>query len=170
MVHYEIQFTTKAPGVLVWFFPGADRKDPTKSHETLQTKSVSCSCIFVDSFYLESGICRRGQHPTLSPILYHNESRSVLWQSRVPLITVLATVLLLFTFACSSQSIRRSGMPAAAQTCSTLRLKILTPDATKALPRSCGEWRNDTSLDESKATFQKLHDKLGKVRIAICKM
>jgi|SRR5258706_3040244 len=86
--------------------------------------------------------------------------RNVLRQSRAPLLTVL----LLFTFACSSQNIRRSGMPAAAQT--VLDTSIEDIDAgryEKLYHEAADEWRNDTTLDESKATFQKLYDKLGKV-------
>jgi hypothetical protein len=89
---------------------------------------------------------------------------SVLGQSRAALLTFLATVLLLFTFACS-QSARRSGMPAAAQ--AVLDTAIEDIDAgryEKLYHEAADEWRNDTTLDESKATFQKLGDKLGKVR------
>src|SRR5258707_15535283 len=78
---------------------------------------------------------------------------------------VLVTVLFLFTCACNSQNIRRSGMPAAAQT--VLDTSIEDIDAgryEKLYHEAADEWRNDTTLDESKATFQKLHDKLGKVR------
>src|SRR5258708_33379338 len=78
---------------------------------------------------------------------------------------VLVTVLFLFTCACNSQNIRRSGMPAAAQT--VLDTSIEDVDAgryEKLYHEAADEWRNDTTLDESKGTFQKLHDKLGKVR------
>jgi hypothetical protein len=34
----------------------------------------------------------------------------------------------------------------------------------KLYHEAADEWRNDSTLDESKATFQKLHDRLGKVR------
>src|SRR6266481_3229857 len=111
-----IQFTTQAPGVLVWGFARGGQEGPTKSHETLQTKPVPVRVFSWIVLPGERPSVETGQHSPFSPILYHNESRSVLRQSRTPLITVLATVLLLFTFACSSKSIRRSGMPAAAQT------------------------------------------------------
>jgi len=56
-------------------------------------------------------------------------------------------------------------MPAGAQT--VLDTSIEDIDAgryEKLYHEAADEWRNDTTLDESKATFQKLHDKLGKVR------
>ena len=73
-------------------------------------------------------------------------------------------VLVILSAACN-QGVRRSGMPAAAQT--VLDTAIEDIDAgryEKLYHEAADEWRNDTSLDESKATFQKLHDKLGKVR------
>ncbi len=74
------------------------------------------------------------------------------------------SILVLLSSACSSQNIRRSGMPAAAQT--VLDTSIEDIDAgryDKLYHEAAEEWRNDSTLDESKATFQKLHDKLGKV-------
>jgi Protein of unknown function (DUF4019) len=74
------------------------------------------------------------------------------------------TIFVLLCAACS-QSVRHSGMPAGAQT--VLDTSIEDIDAgryEKLYHEAADEWRNDTTLDESKATFQKLHDKLGKVR------
>ncbi len=73
----------------------------------------------------------------------------------------------IFVLLCSAcnQGIRRSGMPAGAQ--AVLDSSIEDIDAgryEKLYHEASDEWRNDTTLDESKATFQKLHDKLGKVR------
>jgi hypothetical protein len=76
----------------------------------------------------------------------------------------LIGILILLCTACN-QGIRRSGMPAGAQT--VLDTSIEDIDAErydKLYHEAADEWRNDTSLDESKATFQRLHDKLGKVR------
>ena len=86
--------------------------------------------------------------------------RAVLRQSR----TVLLLCSLLLSSACN-QGVRRSGMTAGAQT--VLDTAIEDIDAgryEKLYHEAADEWRNDTTLDESKATFQKLHDKLGKVR------
>jgi len=73
-------------------------------------------------------------------------------------------LLMLLSAACS-QGVRRSGMPAGAQ--AVLDSSIADIDAgryEKLYHEAADEWRNDTTLDESKATFQKLHDRLGKVR------
>lgn len=73
-------------------------------------------------------------------------------------------LLMLLSAACS-QGVRRSGLPAGAQ--AVLDSSIADIDAgryEKLYHEAADEWRNDTTLDESKATFQKLHDRLGKVR------
>jgi len=89
--------------------------------------------------------------------------RHVLRQSRTVFFqTLLFSALLL---SGCKQSIRRSGMPPGAQT--VLDASIEDIDAgryEKLYHEAADEWRNDSSLDESKATFQKLHDRLGKVR------
>src|SRR5258708_4968337 len=104
---------------------------------------------------------RQAFSPTLSQ--RERERRTLLHRDNVSLRTLLLIVVV-FTFACSTQGIRRSGMPAAAQT--VLDTSIEDIDAgryEKLYHEAADEWRNDTTLDESKATFQKLHDKLGKV-------
>ena len=73
-------------------------------------------------------------------------------------ITVLAS-------ATCSQTVRRSGMPAGAQT--VIDRSIDDIDAgryEKLYQEAADEWRNESTLDQSKATFQKLRDKLGNVR------
>src|SRR4030081_30234 len=73
-------------------------------------------------------------------------------------------IVILLGSACS-QGIRRSGMPSGAQ--AVLDTAIEDIDAgryEKLYHEAADEWRNDTTLDESKATFQRLRDKLGKVR------
>ena len=74
------------------------------------------------------------------------------------------SILLLLGYACS-QGVHRSSMPAGAQ--AVLDSSIADIDAgryEKLYHEAADEWRNDTTLDESKATFQKLYDRLGKVR------
>src|SRR6266581_3590832 len=71
----------------------------------------------------------------------------------------------LLSSACS-EGVRRSGIPADAQ--SVLDTSIEDIDARryeKLYYEAADEWRKDATLDESKATFQKLQDKLGKVRV-----
>src|SRR5207302_5918355 len=80
-----------------------------------------------------------------------------------------ATGLLIFglviSCAACSQTARRSGMPAGAQTVFDASIEDIDAGRYEKLyHEAADEWRNDTTLDESKATFQKLHDRLGKVR------
>src|SRR5713226_7829262 len=80
-----------------------------------------------------------------------------------------ATGLLIFglviSCAACSQTTRRSGMPAGAQT--VLDAAIEDIDAgryEKLYQEAADEWRTASTLDQSKATFKTLHDKLGNVR------
>ena len=76
----------------------------------------------------------------------------------------LAVLLLVFSFACN-QGARRNGMPAGAQ--AALDAAIEDIDAgryEKLYNEAADEWRNAATLDQSKATFKTLHDKLGNVR------
>lgn len=74
------------------------------------------------------------------------------------------SILVLFSVACS-QSLRRSGVPAAAQAVLSTSLEDIDAGRFEKLyQEAAGEWRNAATLDESKATFAKLHEKLGSVR------
>jgi hypothetical protein len=73
-------------------------------------------------------------------------------------------ILVLVSFACSPNT-HRNGMPAGTQT--VLDTSIEDIDAAryeKIYHEAADEWRNEATLDESKATFQKLREKLGRVR------
>ena len=75
----------------------------------------------------------------------------------------VAVLLLVFSFACN-QGTRRNGMPAGAQ--AVLDAAIADIDAgrsEKLYNEAADEWRKAATLDESKATFKALHDKLGNV-------
>jgi hypothetical protein len=75
-----------------------------------------------------------------------------------------AVVLACASTACSRQ-IRRSGMPADARTALDTAIDDIDAGRYEKLYREAAEeWRNQVPLEESKATFQKLRDKLGKVR------
>ena len=90
--------------------------------------------------------------------------RTVLRQSRIAFARSLLVFMLLFCPACK-QGVRRSGIPAEAQ--SALDTSIEDIDAgrdEKLYQEAADEWRNDATLDESKATFQRLREKLGRVR------
>jgi hypothetical protein len=142
-----MQFKTEAlSNVSLWFrvffSPGQERS--TKSHETTRTESVPLRVFswIVLSCQLQS--LKLKHHPVSLPIL---------------------ALFVLFLSVSCSQSVRHSGMPAGAQT--VLDTSIEDIDAgryEKLYHEAADEWRNDSTLDESKATFQKLHDKLGKVR------
>jgi len=77
-------------------------------------------------------------------------------------VPILGLCILLLCSACGERS--RSGIPTGAQ----LVLDSATEDIDggryeKLYREAAEEWRNDATLDESTATFQKLHDKLGNV-------
>ncbi len=77
----------------------------------------------------------------------------------------LTVVVFVCLLAACSQNIRRTGMPAGAR--SVLDTSIEDIDAgryEKLYHEAADEWRNEAPLDESKATFQKLREKLGRVR------
>jgi len=67
--------------------------------------------------------------------------------------------------AACSQGTRRSGVPAGAQAALDRSLEDIDAGRYEKLyHEAADEWRNETTLDESKATFQRLRDKLGNVR------
>jgi hypothetical protein len=85
---------------------------------------------------------------------------------RRPCLLLLGLAALgVFSLACG-QTVRRGGMPSEAQ--AQLDTSIEDIDAgryEKLYHEAADEWRNDATLEESKATFQKLRDKLGRVRV-----
>jgi hypothetical protein len=77
---------------------------------------------------------------------------------------LLVAVPALLSFACS-EGMHRYGIPAGAQ--AVLDTSIEDIDAgryEKLYLEAADEWRNSATLDESKATFKTLRDKLGSVR------
>jgi len=79
-------------------------------------------------------------------------------------ISIAVTFLVLF-ISCS-EGTRRHGIPASAQT--TIETAIQDIDAgryEKLYNEAADEWRKDTTLEESQATFQRLRDKLGRARV-----
>jgi hypothetical protein len=75
-----------------------------------------------------------------------------------------AVLLLVFCCGCN-RGARRNGMPAGAQ--AALDAAIEDIDAAryeKLYNEAADEWRKAATLDQSKATFKTLHDKLGNVR------
>ena len=85
-------------------------------------------------------------------------------QNRRTFPNALVLCVLIFGAACS-QGVRRSGMPAGAQTVLDTSIEDIDGGRyDKLYHEASDEWRNYATLDESKATFQKLGEKLGRVR------
>src|SRR6266550_6440766 len=85
-------------------------------------------------------------------------------QSRTFFVYSLLLCLAIAYFACKA-SVRRSGIPAGAQT--ALDTAIEDIDAghyDKLYQEASDEWRAQSSLEDSKATLQKLRDRLGNAR------
>ncbi|HEY8203294.1 MAG TPA: DUF4019 domain-containing protein [Pyrinomonadaceae bacterium] len=83
-------------------------------------------------------------------------------------VTRLILILAIFGIlpASCSQGARRTGIPADAQ--AVLDTAIQDIDAgryEKLYNDAADEWRKDTTLEESKATFQRLRDKLGRAQV-----
>ena len=79
-------------------------------------------------------------------------------------LAVLIVSSLALILAACNQGTRRNGMPAGAQ--AVLDAAIADIDAgryEKLYNEAADEWRKAATLDESKATFKTLHDKLGNV-------
>jgi hypothetical protein len=61
---------------------------------------------------------------------------------------------------------RRSGIPSDAQTVIDTAIQDIDAGRYEDLYNQAGdEWRRDSTLDESKATLQRLHDKLGRAQV-----
>src|SRR5207253_7724930 len=76
-----------------------------------------------------------------------------------------SAVLVALTFVGCNASVRRSGIPAGAQT--ALDTAIQDIDAgryDKLYQEASDEWRAQSSVEDSKATFQKLRERLGNAR------
>lgn len=86
---------------------------------------------------------------------------------KLPALTVgLLTLIYGALLISCSEGVRRSGIPAGAQT--VLDAAIENIDAgryEKLYNDAAEEWRKDTTLDESKATFERLREKLGRARV-----
>lgn len=80
-----------------------------------------------------------------------------IWLFVIPAMVVIS--------AACSQGTRRSGVPAGAQAALDRSLEDIDAGRyDKLYHEAANEWRNESTLDESKATFQRLRDKLGNVR------
>lgn len=74
------------------------------------------------------------------------------------------SILILISFACHP-GVRRNGMPAGAQAALDAAIADIDAGQTEKLyNEAADEWRKAATLDQSKATFTTLHDRLGNVR------
>jgi hypothetical protein len=91
--------------------------------------------------------------------------RRVPRQSRASFVRTLFIAVSVLCSACN-QGTRRSGVPAGAQAALTASLEDIDAGRYEKLyHEAADEWRNAATLDESKATFQRLREKLGNVRV-----
>ena len=80
-------------------------------------------------------------------------------------ITLATSAFLVFSIACR-QGARRSGIPSDAQTVIDTAIQDIDAGRYEDLYNQAGdEWRKDSTLEESKATLQRLHDKLGRAQV-----
>ena len=85
-------------------------------------------------------------------------------RSRTAFAHLLLVFVLLGSGSCK-QGVRRSGIPPEAQSALDTALEDIDAGSYEKLyHEAADEWRNDATLDESKATFQKLRERLGRVR------
>jgi len=85
-------------------------------------------------------------------------------ESRTFFVRALSFMVVLGLAGCNA-SVRRSGIPTGAQ--GALQAAIDDIDSgryDKLYQEASDEWRNQSSLEESKATLQKIRDKLGEAR------
>ena len=81
------------------------------------------------------------------------------------LILTCITAALVLSISCTRGE-RRGGIPADAQTVlDTVIEDINAGDYDKLYNAAADEWRRDTTLEESKATFERLREKLGRASV-----
>ena len=92
--------------------------------------------------------------------------RNVLRQSRVRWLGFLSLVLALALCAACTRGERRSGVPPDAQSVLDTAIEdINTGRYDKLYNEAADEWRRDATLEESKATFERLREKLGRATV-----
>ncbi len=75
-------------------------------------------------------------------------------------------IVLALAFTACSQGARRSGIPSDAQTVLDTAIEDLNAGRYEKLyNEAADEWRRDTTLEESKATFERMHEKLGRAGV-----
>ena len=84
-----------------------------------------------------------------------------------PSLTVgLLTLICFANFVSCREGARRSRIPADAQTVLDTAIQDIDAGRSEKLYNDAAdEWRKDSTLEESKATLQRLHDKLGRMQV-----
>jgi hypothetical protein len=93
--------------------------------------------------------------------------RNVLRQSRFRELGLWSFILVLaLTLVSCTRGERRSGIPAEAQTVLDTAIEdINSGNYEKLYNDAAEEWRRDTTLEQSKATFERLREKLGRASV-----
>jgi len=105
---------------------------------------------------------KRGSSPTVRECFVVVTGRPPFRLGYCPALLFVISMALTLS-ACGERT--RSGLPAGAQI--VLDTSIEDIDAgryEKLYQEAADEWRNDATLDESRATFKRIHDRLGNVR------
>jgi hypothetical protein len=85
-------------------------------------------------------------------------------RGNLPSLTV-GLLTLSIIFSCHRET-RRSGIPSNAQTVIEMAIQDIDAERYEKLYNEAGdEWRKDSTLEESKATFQRLREKLGRPQV-----
>ena len=85
-------------------------------------------------------------------------------KARALILTCIAAALFL-SLSCTRGE-RRSGIPADAQTVLDTAIEDMNAgDYDRLYNAAAEEWRRDTTLEESKATFERLREKLGRATV-----
>ena len=108
---------------------------------------------------------KRGSSPTVREGVQSRAQRPPSRSGYCPaLIAVVVGLALIFT-GCHGHGVRRSGIPDGAQAALDTALEDIDAGRYEKLyNEAADEWRKEKTLDESKATFQRLREKLGKAR------
>jgi len=82
------------------------------------------------------------------------------------LVAAHALLICLALSVSCGRAARRSGIPSAAQTVLDTAIQDLDTGRYEKLYNDAGdEWRKESTLEESNATLQRLHDKLGRAQV-----
>src|SRR5438105_367142 len=97
--------------------------------------------------------------PTVREGVHRSDRRPPLRSGYCPVLIALIACV-----SCST-GLRRSGIPAGAQTALDAAIQEIDAGRYEELYNEASdEWRNQSSLDQTKATFEKLRERLGNVR------